>query len=63
MAWTKLDERTPEAKQAVLVKSEEWRLPRVLEYEEWPHQRLIDRMSGRFYWYPERMRWAPLPAE
>lgn len=61
MDWIALSERTPEVKQAVLVKSEDWRLPRVLEYDEHPFPRLIDRMGGRFYWYPERMHWMPLP--
>jgi hypothetical protein len=60
--WINLTEREPEPRQAVLVESEGWRLPKVLEFEPFPHPRLIDRESGRFYWYPERMRWMPLIA-
>jgi hypothetical protein len=60
--WINLTERTPEPGQAVLVKADDWRIPRVLEFDgRLDHPRLIDRMSGRFFWYPERMHWMPLP--
>lgn len=61
MEWIALSERTPQVKQAVLVMSEAWDHPRVLRYEDFPFQRLIDRHQGWHYWYPERMHWQPLP--
>lgn len=60
--WISVDERLPEAKQIVLVKSENWEFPAVLKYQKLPFQRFLDEVNGRWYWYPERMHWMPLPA-
>lgn len=60
--WHQLSDRTPEPGQAVLVKADDWRVPRVLEFcTKAGCPRLIDRLSGRFFWHPERMQWAAIP--
>jgi hypothetical protein len=63
--WHKLSERLPEVKQIVLVMADEWLHPRVLRYEVFPFQRLIDRGQGIHFWYPERMQWTrcPMPSD
>lgn len=59
--WMPMTQSLPAAGQHVLVMSENWLQPRVLEYNYFPHRRLIDRASGWHCWYPERMHWQPLP--
>lgn len=55
-----LTERVPEVGQRVIVVSQGWCAPKILEYRDFPHQRLLDRESGRWFWYPERMQWQAL---
>jgi hypothetical protein len=57
-----LADRAPTAGQHVIVMSDSWSAPMVLEYVEFPHPRLLNRVTGRWYWYPERMRWQALDA-
>lgn len=57
-----LTERVPEVGQRVIVVSENWCAPKILEYVAFPHPRLLDRETGRWYWYPERMQWQALSA-
>ena len=60
--WISVEDRLPEARQIVLVMSEGWEFPAVLKYQESPFQRFLDEVNGRWYWYPERMKWRSLPA-
>lgn len=60
-AWARLTDAVPEVGQVVIVKSDGWSIPKVLRYLDKPYPRLSDPDAGRWYWYPERMRWAPIP--
>lgn len=60
--WASMSERTPPEGRPVLVMSQSWLDPRVLRYVPNPYPRMRDDMSGRWYWYPERMHWCELPA-
>lgn len=61
--WQPFTEREPEALQVVLVRSEGWKFPKVLQFVPWGQQHRLYEVEGpeRFYYYPERMRWLAIP--
>lgn len=60
--WRSFLEYDPEAMEVVLVTSEGWRFPKVLQFVPWKQQHRLYEVEGeeRFYYYPERMHWMPI---
>lgn len=64
--WRSFVTHAPEPQEVVLVISEGWEHPKVLRYVQRPigyihAHRLYEMDESRFYYYPERMRWMPIP--
>jgi hypothetical protein len=59
--WISVEQAVPDSGEQVIVTSQGWGSPQVLEYNETPWPRFLDRYEGRWYWYPERMHWMRFP--
>ena len=60
--WRSFLTHDPEPREVVLVQSEGWEHPKVLRYVPIGHiHRLYELDESRYYYYPERMHWMPLP--
>lgn len=60
--WHAFTGREPAAMQVVLVHSEGWKHPKVLQFVPWEQQHRLYEVDGdRYYYYPERMHWTPIP--
>lgn len=61
--WVSCLERNPKPGDTVLVTSDSWVHPKVLRASfDGPHRiTFVEPDNSRFYWYPERMHWMPIP--